>query len=333
MDIKLKTKFNYRITLILLSAIAIFLGAISFVYRAIGIITIPFIAALFSSLMCIERKRASSITVAAILLVAEAYTGLNDYFTLVTLTSILLAFLISYYFEKGKDKAECALFATSLTALLMFIGTALYIVGKFDVSTIPEIVDCFLNIYDKFRMDAISEIYDMAIRAGNSSEVFSIEYLNAFFDAYLDCTIAIICIFAFAIVGMTFKLFSLLVRNYTIEQDKIKAWSFIPSSVFGYFYFILAILSMFTLDTTDALALSAINLYMIFTYVFAYFGYKFIDAIFKRRGKSFTFVFIVMIVALSTFAIQVLAVIGAYVSTNYAGISKKFGIHNDNPKG
>ena len=322
MNIELKYKFNHRITLILLSVVTLFFGAVGFVYRAIGFLTIPIIVALLSMLMCIDKKRILTATVTGILLVAEICVSLYDYFTIITLSSFLISVLLSYYFLKGKDKAECALFSTALLALLIFVGAALYIIGKYDASTLPEIIDSYLSIYEDFKAETIASIYSMSVNTENTTEVFTTEYLNAFFDAYLNCTVALVCILAFSIVGIAFKLFSALIRKYTVEQDKIVEWRFLPSSVFAYFYFILAILSVISVDTESMLVISIINLYLIFMYVFAYVGYRFINANFKSKGKNFNFIFLIMIVAFSSIAIQILALIGAYATANHAKISK-----------
>ena len=322
MDIKLKYKFNYRITLVLLSVVTLFFGAVGLVYRAIGFLTIPFIVALLSVLMCIDKKRVAAATVTVILLVAEIIVSIQDYFTIITLSSFLISVLLSRFFLKGKDKAECALFSTALLALLIFVGATLYIIGEYNVSTFPEIVDSYLSIYEEFKSETVASIYSMSVSTENATEVFTIEYLNAFFDAYLNCTVALVCILAFSIVGIAFKLFGTLIRKFTVEQDKIAEWRFLPNSVFAYFYFILAILSVISVDTENSLVISTINLYLIFMYVFAYVGYKFVNASFKSKGRNSNFIFLIMIVVFSSFAIQILALIGAYVTANYTKISK-----------
>ena len=94
--------------------------------------------------------------------------------------------------------------------------------------------------------------------------------------------------------------------------------------MFAYFYFALAILSIFKMNMESVLAVSILNLYMIFMFVFAYVGYKFITAMLKSSGKS-TFsanaTVIVLTLLFSSFALQMLAVAGAFAVIKFAKIS------------
>ena len=66
--------------------------------------------------------------------------------------------------------------------------------------------------------------------------------------------------------------------------------------------------------------------------VFAYVGFKFMSELFKSSGRRFPIVFLILLAMLSSLALQVLSIVGAYGSVNYAKFSKILGTRNNNPK-
>lgn len=328
MNIELKNKFNYRISIIFLSALTILFGVIGINYRVMGIILVPLIASFLSTLMCVDKKKILSFAVTLILIIYEVYISLKSYITITTIVSLLLAVVISIFFLKGIDKSECALLSTVLISLSILVIAIIYFANAYKLTSIEDIFDRFLIIYEEFKSDVITQVILMAKNSGSTDEIFSTAYLNELFDAYLNCSVALLCIVAFAIVGLTFKIFKALMSILS-NEDKILNWDFIPSSVFAYFYLAVAILSLFTTNAESSLAISIVNLYLVFMFVFAYFGYKFINTLLKSKGKKGTTLILpILIVVFSSFAIQVLALIGAYVCINYSKFLKDTNFSN-----
>lgn len=334
MSIELKYKTNYRATLVLLGASVLLFGAIGILYRIAGIIMIPLISAFLAVLFCVEKRRILSVTVSVILLAFEFYYGSMSYYTVISLSSVILAIIAATCYLKGTRKSYTALYSTCAIAVLIVVAAVLYVLGTFKGSAISEIIDNFLILFDNFKETTVSNILTAMSQSTVENEMLSKDNLNLIFDAYLDCAVALVCIIAFLIVGVAYKIFTRLIRSYSRSSDKINGWDFMPSATFAYFYFIIAIISMFVSGSDGALSLSIINLQLIFMAVFAYVGYKFVVTVMKINGRSAMMTSLIMLVAialLSSVAIQILAVTGAFVSVNYEKISKNTNFTNDDP--
>ena len=332
MSIDLKYKINYRIMLLLLGLSVLFFGTIGILYRIKGIIMIPLISAFLATLFCVEKRHIISVIVAALLLTFEIYYGSIGYFTLISLSSIVLAIIIAACYINGVKKSHTALYATAFMAISLVLLATLYVLGNFKNSSAFDIVDNFLIIYRTFKDTTISNVMN-TIGQSAKEEMFSAERLNLLFDTYLDLCVALVSIFSFLIIGITIKVFSRLIHSYSKNPDKINHWDFIPSTPFAYFYFINAIISMFASKQENTLLISVMNLNLIFMFVFAYVGYKFITTVMSSRGRKplFTsFAVLAVTVLFSSFAIQILAISGAFVSINYNKILKNGNFTNDN---
>ena len=197
-----------------------------------------------------------------------------------------------------------------------------------DVTSLGEAYDYFREQYELFKENTILTVISRAGESGASNKALTPEYMNEIFDAYLNCIVAIVSILAFFLVGLSHKIFSGLIRNYSRRQDDIDEWRFMPSAVFAYFYFALSILSLFSMDTESVLALSVANLYLIFMFVFAYIGFRFASAALNKNGRSTlrtSLAVLALTVLFSSFAVQILAAIGAFIA---AYRSKFFKNHN-----
>ena len=324
MSIELKYEFKYRSLVALLAIASFFFGALGIVYGVAGLIIMPITSAFLSALMCVEKRRVTSSLISLFLIVGELLVGFGDYFTVTSLSSALVALIIAYHYSKGKQKSDGVIFATALVALSIFATFALYVIGTTDATSLSEIYKYFLSAFTEFKKSTISSVISMSSEAVKNSASLSAELLNEMFDAYLNCIVAIVTILAFAIVGVTHKIFSGVVRKCSKDPDTLNGWRFLPNAVFAYFYFAVAILSMFATDASNALSVSIANLYLIFMFVFAYIGFVFITAMLTKRGRSrffSTLLVLALTVALSSFAIQILAVVGAFVTINVAKIN------------
>ena len=334
MSIELKYKINYHITLVLLGLSVLIFGAVGILCRIKGIIMIPLISAFLATILCVEKRRVTSVAVAVLLLAFEIYYGSLGYFTVISLSSVILAIIIALCYTKEAKKSHTALYATAFIAISIVLLATLYILGNFKNGSVSDVVDNFLIIYNNFKEKTIADVMSVVRQSAKEEEMFSTESLNLLFDTYLNLSVALVSILSFLIVGITLKVFSRLIRSYSRNPDKINQWDFMPSAPFAYFYFVNAILSLFVSKSEDALSISIMNLHLIFMFVFAYVGYKFITTIISSNGRNplFTsFAVLAVTVLFSSFAIQILAISGAFVSVNYDKISKNGNFTNDNP--
>ena len=269
MNFELKQKINPKLLLTILALCTAFFGAIAIVYRSKGIVMIPLIASFLAVIMCIEKRRTLSITVFLILFMFETYYGMFEYFTIISLSSLVLSIIIALCYLNGVRKSQCALYSTISVVLSLIITLILYLIHEFNDSSISNLLDHFISFYNVIKEKAII-YFDTSIQQSSfDKDLLSTELLNEMFDAYLNCMIAIVSILAFLIVGITHKLFTSLIRRCEKNTDKINSWDFIPSSVFAYAYFIMAFVALFVSDPEITLSVSLVNLQLIFMFVFA----------------------------------------------------------------
>ena len=324
MSIELKYRFKYQSVVALLAIASFFFGALGIVYGVAGLIIMPIASAFLAALMCVEKRRVTSSLISLTLIIGELLLSLGDYFTVTSLSSALIAAIIAYHYSNNKQKSDGVIFATTLTALAIFATFALYVIGTTDATSLSEVYEYFLSAFAEFKKSTIASVISMSSDAVKSNANLSAEYLSEMFDAYLNCIVALVTILAFALVGVAHKIFSGIVRMYSNTPDSINNWRFLPNAAFAYFYFVVAIISMFATDASNALSVSIVNLYLIFMFVFAYIGFVFVTAMLTKRGRSrffSTLLVLILTVALSSLAIQILAVIGAFVTINVAKIN------------
>ena len=323
MNIELKYGFKQPLTVVCLSVLALFFGALAISYRIAGLVMIPFVSGCIAFLMCTEKKRIASIAVSAILIIGEILYSLSAYYTPSVLTSVAVATVIALHYLKKKEKCDSALFTTLIIAVAILASGALYLLGTTDASSLSEAYEYFLAAYDSFKEDMIASI--VSISASSDNATLSTEYMNEVFNAYLNCLVGICGILAFLISGLSHKAFGGLVTRY---EKSPKPWHFIPATPFAYFYATVAILSMFTTDTTSVIDVSVANLYLIFMFVFAYAGFSFSVFVLnqKRKRTAFTPLAIIAICVLfSSIAVQILAVVGAFATIYRAKLIKNDG--------
>ena len=320
MNIELKYKVKYHFTVTLLAALTLIFGAIGIYGRVEGLIMLPVISGFLATLMCIEKRRVASIIACSAMVIGEIIFGFMGYFTLTSLSAVIIAIIISVYYTKKKDKSECALFCTLALSLIIPASALIYIFGTTEVANLSEAYEYFLSMYYGLK-EMLIESTSIAQTTPQTAAMFTPEYISTVFDAYLYYMVAMIAIIAFLLVGLALKIFTGVMARYSQNRDDVTSWHFIPSSVFAYFYFAVAILSMFATNPDDVISLSTANLYLIFMFVFAYVGYRFISSLMSKNARRPIFIsaiLLILILYFSNIALQILAVAGAFMSVNYA---------------
>ena len=323
MNIELKYRFKYHFVVASLAILTLFFGAVGISYGIGGLTMLPLIAGFLAALISVEKRRIASIAVSVILIIGETLIGFYDYFTLTSVTSVTVAVIMAFHFLKKREKSESALFGTMLTAFVIIASAAMYISASTGASSLPEIYEHFLEVYDAFKQSTIASIIDASAQTGNAS--LSLEYMNEVFDAYLNCIVAVSAVIAFLLVGLGHKIFCGLMCKYVRNPDDVKYWRFMPAKAFAYFYFVLAVLTMLQMDESSVIDVSIANLYLIFMFVFAYIGFRFASVALSKGKRKTVFSALAvaaLIVLFSSFAVQLLAAGGAFVSIYRANIAK-----------
>ena len=267
---------------------------------------------MLSDLYLFDSKsgRVFSIVVSVILVAINAAAlllGISVSFF--SISAIIISFIIRNAFVKDHSKADAAYVSTLICAALSVLASLLSAMIELDSYTIDAAISYYKEMFDAIRVifvDAMLEAY--AIYNINVKE----EVLLAVFDRQISMMISYMIIGGFINVGIGMKIFGAIVSYCAESKDHIKGWRFRTTTVYAYFYIILAIISVFLNSTDTVFAISVLNLYNVFMIVFAYVGFNFMLEILRRRMKPVVSLLILCgaTIVFSTFAIQLLAALG-----------------------
>ena len=303
-----------------IAALSVVFGIISvFLSDIFAVLAVAYLAAT----MVFDKTPRLLLSIGASLLIVVA----NVLCLVFTDASVLSGFLtvaagsvIAAAFRLHRSKNECVLISVTVVSLFT-VGSMLLLfmraAGSFSISAAMEVYD---SVYESLKNDFINRIGDITSGMGNGTAevVISSEDIAMMFDSVANLGIAMIIILSFAIVGISFKLFTRVVASYVKDGSIIRDWRFRPSGVFGYFYIALYLFSIF-LGEPSAFSLTVMNLYYVFMVVFAYLGYG-VTVSFLSQVRSSTFAYLSVIAALvlfSSIAIQILSLVGVFFAINY----------------
>ncbi len=306
---ELKKSLSNKKTLLILSFICVIIGAFACL---LGEFVLPVLIGVLSALYLFDSKsgRVFSLAVSFVLLAINAAAlvlGISVSFF--SLSAIIISLIISNAFEKDHSKADAAYVSTIICAALSVVGSLLFAMIEMDSYTIDAAISYYKEMFDAIRVifvDAMLEAY--AIYNINVKE----EVILAVYDRQISMMISYMIIGGFINVGIGMKIFGAIVSYCAESKDYIKSWRFKTTTVYAYFYVILAIISVFLNSTDTVFAISVLNLYNIFMIVFAYVGFTSLLEILRKRMKPGVSLLILCgaTVVFSTFAIQLLAAIG-----------------------
>lgn len=310
MDITLKSTLSNKKTFMILSAVCVLLGALSCV---LGELLLPALVGVLAALYLFDRnnKNSYSFWVSVILLVLNAaafLTGISISFF--GIAAVILAKMICSAFVKNQSKADTAYLMTLISAIFTVVSCILLAMALQNVYTL----DAAMAFYKDFA-DYLKEIFLMTTMQIYSEAGVQVteEMLVLVFDQQVSLIISYLVIGSFVIVGLSMKLFGLIVSKCAEDNTPILKWRFITTNVYAYFYVILAFASVFVNPIGNVLGVSVMNLYNIFMVVFAYVGFNYALALLRRRMKrvsSFILLSIITLVFMAL-AIELLSFLGA----------------------
>ena len=314
---ELKKNLTYQKTMLILSVLCIASG---FLTLLISEAAIPLTAALLGAIFLFEekgRRRYSYIVSAVLLLINASLFLIPDTMPgFFGITVILFALIISRAYSVGAEKSEAAFVMTAiaaLTTLLAFIVAPMVASGELDFGVVRSFYEKLASLLREEIILAFSTALD-SLSAEGTAVMIDIEQINELFDYQLNMLVSYLVIFAFFLVGATFKCFSIVVSKCAESPEPIFLWRFKTSSVFAYFYFALTVATLFIPSLDSAFAITVINLYNILMFVYFYVGFNIAVAFMAKRKKPF-FAFITVLIAVmlfTSFAIELLAIIGAF---------------------
>ena len=134
------------------------------------------------------------------------------------------------------------------------------------------------------------------------------------YDAIVLLTFPVLVIIAFLITGLAFKTFSLNLKHFSENKEKISSWHFGTNNLLAYFYIIISIVNIFTSYSDEIYAIVITFIALVLSVIYAYLGFKFLFWIFKRRFNPIL-CFVVVVLLFSLFGntvVNILSFVGVY---------------------
>lgn len=314
MKYKLDSKFDYKKTFAMFSALALLFGLLC---SAFSLFAVPFAAAYIAALIVFSfPKKHGAITAAA---VSTAICVVGAAFGAISLFAALLAAVIgcsiglTYVF--GRTKTEAVAVTASLAVIVALLAVWIFSWSITGSATLTSMRGFYSEQYSLFKSQLDSSLRSQYASLGDQISGADLESAITLTMSYLDYAMqllpAIFVIMALILSGFAFKMFGLTVYKHSKDTSNIIAWRFKTSNVFVIFYIISAIVHMFASET-DVLTVSFTNLYLIMNFVYAYIGYNFVTALLAQKMRIGIARLIVIAAALmfSSFSVQILAIGG-----------------------
>ena len=310
-------------TLLILSFLAILSGALCILFNDF-LLFLPI--ALLAGVFYFDKSKNhifSIVTSALIVILNGVGIVLGLTYYLFAPTSIVLAFAITYAFANKQSKSDAAFLMAVICGIFSFISYIfLAMILQNDYS-----FDAAINFYTNL-ISTIKEYFvNLMLEAYTASGIeITSELLAELFDTQINMIISYILIAGFITVGLSFKLFGLIIGKCSDNKEEIKAWRFKASNAVAYFYLILVFASVFLVSTNDLISVVVYNLYNVFLAVFAYVGFNVVKDMLKKKLSSVLASIILFgaLMIFSTLAVQILAVSGVFhtIRTNREAIEQ-----------
>ena len=304
-----KTSTMKMKTLLLISLLSIFLGAISCV---IGEFILPFLAGALAVVYLFDsnKYRLCSVILSIVLLIIN----LVGFLTVRTVTlfapaAIILALIISLSFSKRESKSDAAYLMTIISAAFSVVKYILYAMVDQGEYTFEAVKVFFTDLHDSLRLVVIESFTEIYAASGLA---IGEDIIAAVFDMQVKMMISYILIGGFVTTGIAMKTFGVIVSRFSDDKKSISEWRFKATNIFAYSYMILVLLSVFMVSADNIFAVSVLNLYNLFLVIFAYVGFNVATTqFFKNVRPLFAGLIVIVIICIfSSFALQVLAVLG-----------------------
>lgn len=318
MHFVLKEDKRYAPSITVLTVLCLAFGFCSVLLYHIGIVLLPLCAAFYAAILTLENreKRISSYIIPPILVITEIiFLG---FYSFNSLFALLVGYALFYAARAPHAKFDAAfvitLFTSLYIALLLFLQAAA-VTGNVSIDAAREY---YASLAELFRVEFVEALTSVTVppEAESLKELFTEEGANAVFGEMLNALLPMLIIFAFFLVGVSFKIYSALVYRYARDGENIFRWRFTVAPLFAYAYIAVFFIGFFTADAGSVLSRSASVLESVLMMVFVYVGVSFLHAIIahKAGGVGATLIVAVAFVILSSIAIQILSFLGVLIT-------------------
>lgn len=316
---ELKSNLTYNKTMLVLSALCIISG---FASLFLGEFIIPIASASLAAIICFEDKSKrlySCVSALSLLLINVIAIFLK--FQLISfwsLIAIIIAVVISHAYLNSSNKAQSAFLLTAISAALLVVPLILSAMTASGEFTFESAISFYEDIFSQMRKEFILYVNQLGdeIELSAGADTFDTQYFIDIYDYQVSMIISYVVIAAFVLVGLTFKCFDIIIKRCVNDDSHILSWRFTTDNIFAYFYLILAVVSLFMPTPDSILAVTVVNLYNIFMFIYFYVGYMLARDFFSRgRQPLFSrILFVLVVITFLTYAIEILALIGAFAT-------------------
>ncbi|HBJ19199.1 MAG TPA: hypothetical protein DDY70_05640 [Clostridiales bacterium] len=236
---------------------------------------LPIAAALYAVLFLYEKRKVISLIFPVVTIGASAFLGYAA--VLAAAFIFLIGATIAQLYRVGLGKWESSLCVTLLFAvhilLLLFILAAV----KVGSTSLDAVFGFYTDYMETQKAQFIEAMTSISTTLPDGTPVFAVtaETAEALFFSITRLVVAFLTVVAFFLCGIAYKLFGSVVRRSDADPAKIRRFTFLPPTMFAYFYILLFFLSLFFSDSENNFAVALNNLFYIFLAVFAYVGFKF----------------------------------------------------------
>ena len=318
MKIKLSGKLPYNKTIAALSVLGVLSG---FLTVLVGEIFLPLSAGVISALFVFEERKWRPVSIAAgvAVIALDVVTGLLIASPAPTLSVeiISIAVLVAFLFRKGKGKAETAFYVTALSALLLIVTFLFVAFEQTGVYTFASAKEFYSELYSTLKQTTVERFTALSLE--NGVQVIDEATIAQLFDSVVSSLVAVVAVVAFAVAGITLKVFSAVAKRISDNPDYVLSWRFVASTPVAYFFLGLVVISFFAGGGNDTFAITVNNLYTIFAIVFAYTGFAYLHrALSERRNSVFiTLILVFGVLLFSSLAITLLSLYGVILTITY----------------
>lgn len=277
-------------------------------------IFLPFAAALYAILFLYEKKKIFSLVLPVLCIGISAFFGYSA--VLCAAFVFLIGATVAQLYRVGLGKAESVLCITLLYAL--YILLLLYTIAAVRIGdlSLDAVFAYYAETAETYKAEFIKTVTSIATTLPDGTSVFALtpEEAEALFLSVTRLSVAVAVIVAFFFCGLSYKLFTAVIRRADADPSRVRRFVFSPPVPFAYFYVLLFFLSLFLSDAQSTFAVALNNLFYIFLAVFAYVGFKFaVFLLHRMRHRGFGIVIFVFFCLLGgAVAVEVFSFLGVF---------------------
>ena len=308
---------SYGRNIALITAITIISSAVSCI---IGELFLPVAIAFLAMLFSFENsKRTVSIITAA--LIALIGIGLSVAYGVVNFIGVEIiasSAVIAFYFRSLKSKGELGFILTLLISVMTLLS--LYFSAAAQVGSLApaEVGKFYADMFSQLKSTLVDSFLSIKIQGQNGAEeaLISKEAAVDMVDELFSMLLSVVIVIAFAITGLSLKIFGYAVGKYSKEPAKVYNWKFGVTTPVAYFFCALALITKLSSSLDSVFIIAMNNIYNIFMFVFAYLGFTFVFYILAHRRSTAFALFLTCgaVLFLNILAIEILSFVGVFYS-------------------